>query len=220
MRRVFLWLARPPSLAVKRKRADIQNADLTNLFDALFEAGLSGTSNTRQACRIETRHSPHTSSTGLAFGEASKLSANGILKHLFVEAQSGYFLPQLGVLVPEPLQAPHLGRQQAVLFLLPVEIGRLADPSFPANIRNRHARQRNASIWTLSGRPKTSNLHLLSVPRCSTSSTNLGLGSAGNSSLLRKRTINQSTAYLMAPKCVRDERCLNKQQLPRDRIHR
>jgi hypothetical protein len=27
-------------------------------------------------------------------------------------------------------QAPHLGRQQAIVFALPVEVGRLADPCF------------------------------------------------------------------------------------------
>ena len=45
----------------------------------------------------------------------------------------------VGVLVLELLQPPHLGRQQPVILLLPIEIRRLADPSLAADLGDRHA---------------------------------------------------------------------------------
>ena len=41
----------------------------------------------------------YTSSTCCASGQASKLSADDVLEHLFVEAQIGNDLPQLAILV-------------------------------------------------------------------------------------------------------------------------
>ena len=46
-----------------------------------------------------------------ACGQASKLSAEGVLQHLLVEAQIGDHLPQLAVLILQLLEPPHLGRQ-------------------------------------------------------------------------------------------------------------
>jgi hypothetical protein len=48
---------------------------------------------------------------------------------------------QLAILFLNQPQPPHLRRQQAVVFLLPVsvEVGRLADPGLAANVRHRHA---------------------------------------------------------------------------------
>ncbi len=74
-----------------------------------------------------------------ASGQASKLSPNGVLQHLFVQRQVGDDPLQLGVLVLELLQPPHLGRQQAVVLSLPIEVGRLADPGLAADIRHRYA---------------------------------------------------------------------------------
>lgn len=45
-------------------------------------------------------------------------------------------LLQLAVLLLELLQPAHLGRQQTVL-LLPIDLGRLADPGFAADLRHR-----------------------------------------------------------------------------------
>ena len=53
--------------------------------------------------------------------------------------QIGDHLPQLRVLVLELLQPAHLGRQQAVVSLLPIEIGRLTDPCLPADLSHRHS---------------------------------------------------------------------------------
>jgi hypothetical protein len=39
----------------------------------------------------------------------------------------------------ELLQPPHLGRQQAVVLLLPIEVGRLADLALSANLGHRNA---------------------------------------------------------------------------------
>src|SRR5437588_11613353 len=57
-----------------------------------------------------------------ACGQASKLSAERVLKHLLVEAQIGHHFTQLAVLVLELLEPPHLARQQAVILLLPIEM--------------------------------------------------------------------------------------------------
>jgi len=46
---------------------------------------------------------------------------------------------QLGVLVLELLQPSHLGRQQPVILLLPIEIGHLADAGGATNLRDQHA---------------------------------------------------------------------------------
>src|SRR2546423_10416969 len=74
-----------------------------------------------------------------AAGQASELSANGVLQHLLVERQVGYDPLQLAVLILELLQTTHLGRQQTVVLLFPIEVGRLADSSLAADIRHRHA---------------------------------------------------------------------------------
>jgi hypothetical protein len=46
---------------------------------------------------------------------------------------------KVGVLVLELLQPAHLGQLQTVVLLFPIEVGRLADPGLPADVRNQHA---------------------------------------------------------------------------------
>ena len=119
---------KPPSRPVLR--TDIESAGATE----------GSARRRRQAHRMmETSHSPQTASTSLRFRTASKSSAEDALKHLLVEAQIGDHLPQLGVLVLELLQPPHLGRRRPIVLPLPIEIRRLAYPSFPADIRHRHS---------------------------------------------------------------------------------
>lgn len=50
-------------------------------------------------------------------------SAEDVLEHLGVKRQVGHQLAQLGVLVLELLQPPHLGRRQPVVLPIPVEVG-------------------------------------------------------------------------------------------------
>jgi hypothetical protein len=50
------------------------------------------------------------------------------------EAKIGHHLAQLGVLLFELLEPAHFGRQQPVIFALPVEVGRLADPGLSADL--------------------------------------------------------------------------------------
>ena len=61
-----------------------------------------------------------------------------VLELLLVETQIGNDLPQLAVLVFELLQSTHLGRQQTVIFALPVEIGGLTDSGLAAVVGHRH----------------------------------------------------------------------------------
>ena len=82
-------------------------------------------------CRYKPRRRAYAS------GQASQLSANHVLQHLLVQRQISDQLPQLAVLVLELLQPPHLGRQQPVILLLPIEIRRLADPRLAADIGGR-----------------------------------------------------------------------------------
>ena len=56
------------------------------------------------------------------------------------EQHNRRLLPQLTVLILQLLQPTHLGRQQTIVLLLPVELRRLADASLAANIRNQHPR--------------------------------------------------------------------------------
>jgi hypothetical protein len=71
--------------------------------------------------------------------QASELSADSVLQHLFVQGQIGDDPLQLAVLVLELLQPPHLSWQQTIVLLLPIEVGRLADASLAADIHHRHA---------------------------------------------------------------------------------
>ena len=65
---------------------------------------------------------------------------NGLhLQHLPIRRQVSYDLLQPTVLVFKLLQPLHLGRQQPAIPLLPVEIGRLADPSLTADLSNLRA---------------------------------------------------------------------------------
>lgn len=68
--------------------------------------------------------------------QASDFSANDVLQHLAVEREVGDELAQLDVLVLELLQPPHLRRRQPLVLLLPIEVGRLADPGLPADLRH------------------------------------------------------------------------------------
>src|SRR6478735_2594448 len=74
-----------------------------------------------------------------ASGQASQLSADDVLKHLTVQRQVCDQLLQLAVLILKLLQPPHLSGQQPIELLLPIEIGCLADPSLPADVRHRHS---------------------------------------------------------------------------------
>lgn len=56
-----------------------------------------------------------------------------------VQRQVGHDLFQPAVLVLELLQPLHLVRQQACVFFLPVEVGRLADPCLSTDLGNRRA---------------------------------------------------------------------------------
>jgi len=68
-----------------------------------------------------------------------EFSADDILQHLAIQRQIGGDLLQLGVLLLKLLEAAHLRRQQAIILLLPVEVGCLADPGLAADLRHRHA---------------------------------------------------------------------------------
>jgi len=91
------------------------------------------TSRTRQARRIDTpnRYTPRPPAR--AWEQASELSADDVLQYLPIQRQVRHHLPQLGVLVLQLLQPLHFRRQRAVVLLLPVEIGHLADPRPAAN---------------------------------------------------------------------------------------
>jgi hypothetical protein len=56
------------------------------------------------------------------------------LRYILVEARIGHRLPQLAVLILQLLETPHLGRQQAIVLLLPVEVRRMADAGLTTNI--------------------------------------------------------------------------------------
>ena len=62
------------------------------------------------------------------------ISAQGVLKHLFVETPDRPRPSALAILVLELLQPPHLGRQQTVILAFPIEIGRLANSRLAADI--------------------------------------------------------------------------------------
>ena len=71
--------------------------------------------------------------------QASELSADNVLQHLAVERQVGNDLLQPAILVLKRLQPSHLIGQQPAISLLPVEVGRLADPSLAADLGYRRA---------------------------------------------------------------------------------
>ena len=65
---------------------------------------------------------------------------NGLhLQHLPVQRQIGDDLLQAIALILELLEALHLARQQTGIFLLPVEVGRLRDPCFAADLGHQRA---------------------------------------------------------------------------------
>jgi hypothetical protein len=74
----------------------------------------------------------------LAPDQTSELSADYVLQHLAIEREVGDELPKLPLLVLELLQRPHPRRRHAVKLLLPVKVGRLADPRLPADLSDRH----------------------------------------------------------------------------------
>ena len=67
---------------------------------------------------------------------------NDVLKHDLVERQVGHETLQLGVLVPELLQLPGLGRLHAAVDLLPPVVALLRDPVLAAQLSNRRAELR------------------------------------------------------------------------------
>ena len=116
------------------------NTGLANLLDPLFEGGLSGaTRPVMVSGSVEQKHvtgSPDRyipvaaiSSTSLRFRTSFKALDTARPQRLLVQAQISHHLTQLVVLVLELLQPPHLARQQPVIPLLPIEVGRLADPA-------------------------------------------------------------------------------------------
>ncbi len=82
---------------------------------------------------VQSRHIPFTTSRFRAGLEASP---NDILQHLAVHRQVRNDLLQSRILVLELLQLPYLRWQQTSIFLLPVEVGRVADPLLAADLRN------------------------------------------------------------------------------------
>ncbi len=62
----------------------------------------------------------------------AELSADHVLQHLTAQSEISNQLAQLRVLVLELLQPAHLGRQQPLVLLLPIEVSRQADPRSPA----------------------------------------------------------------------------------------
>lgn len=74
-----------------------------------------------------------------ACGPASELSPDDTLEHLSVQRQVSDDLLQSGVLILQSLQSTHLIGQQTRILLAPIEIGRLANTSLPANLCHRHA---------------------------------------------------------------------------------
>ncbi len=70
---------------------------------------------------------------------ANELSPDDVLQHFPIQRQVGDDLFQATVLVLKRLQPPHLVRQQPAIPLLPVEIGRLADPRLAADLGHRRA---------------------------------------------------------------------------------
>ena len=99
----------------------VAHSCLANVFDPLFEGGLSGATGLvmvggsveqEHMTRSPDRYIPVAAHLidELALPEASKLSAQRVLQHLFIQAQISHHLTQLVVLVLELLQPPHLGR--------------------------------------------------------------------------------------------------------------
>lgn len=84
-------------------------------------------------------------------GQASELSTDDVrsaassdqwrtkARHLAVKGQVGDDPLQSRILVLDLLQPTHLVRQQPAIALLPVELGRLADPGLAADLRDRRA---------------------------------------------------------------------------------
>ena len=66
--------------------------------------------------------------------QASKLSADDILQHRFVDRQIGHDLLQLPVLLFVLAQLLHLGGQQAAVFIGLIIKGRFADTSLAADL--------------------------------------------------------------------------------------
>ena len=111
-----------------------------------------------QACRIDTAqslHIPRISSrmrpgfrafTSWTFGSPDHARSRvhsdqwrSHAHHLAIQRQVRHGLLQPRVLVLELLQPLHLGRKQPGILLLPVEVGRLADPGLAADLSNRRA---------------------------------------------------------------------------------
>src|SRR4051812_1960652 len=65
--------------------------------------------------------------------DQASFSADDVLEHLAVERWVSDQLAQLGVLVLELLQPPHLRRRQPFILFLPIEVGCLAHASLAAD---------------------------------------------------------------------------------------
>jgi hypothetical protein len=110
-------------IADASQRSPLDSDEKTSLFQ-LDQEFLEGT-----LCQTsKTRSIPFIAPCGVgprclhASGQASKLSADDLVKRIFVETEIGDKLPQLRVLILELLEPPHLARRQPVVLLLPIEI--------------------------------------------------------------------------------------------------
>jgi len=81
------------------------------------------------------------------------ISLDDVLQHLLVERQIRHDPLQAPVLLLELAQPLHLTRHQAGVFLIPIEIGRLADARLPADLLDRRAILTLPDDECLSARP-------------------------------------------------------------------
>jgi hypothetical protein len=72
------------------------------------------------------------------YEQALKFSANDVLQHFTVKGKIRNQLTPLAILILKPFQTSHLQWLKTIVFLFPIEVGRLADPSVAADIRHRH----------------------------------------------------------------------------------
>lgn len=119
---------KPPSRPVLR--TDIESAGATE----------GSARRRRQAHRMmETSHSPQTASTSLRFRTGFKVFGGGRPEASPCRGSDRRPPSSAWRSRPRAAQPPHLGRRRPIVLPLPIEIRRLAYPSFPADIRHRHS---------------------------------------------------------------------------------
>ena len=153
----------------------IPHARLANLLDPSFQRGLPGTAGLGMVGRgVELedlagpsdRYAPihqHPFDQLALADRPQSFSADDVLEHLPVQRQDRDNLFQTAILVFQGLQPTHLVGQQTGVLLAPIEIGRLADPCLPANLRYWHAVVALFKKGTPFGRPKKNKM-LSSLP--------------------------------------------------------